>query len=478
MILDTGASDHISGNKGLLSSLTFPSSLPTITLANGSQTIAKGIGSVCPLPSFPLTSVLYVPNFPFNLISISKLTCDLHCVLTFSHNSITLQDRSTGKTIGIEHKSQGLFHLSSPLCSTACTSTEAPLLLHNRLGHPSLSKFRQLVSHFSSLSSLGCESCQLGKHTYVLFQKRLDPRTKSPFELIHIGVWGPSRSISTLEFRYFVTFIDDYSRCTWLFLMKTRAELFSIFQKFHAEICTQFNTSIRILRSDNAKEYFSTSFSSFMSSHGILHQSFCAYTPQHNGVVERKNRHLVETARTLLLHHKVSQRFWRDAILVACYLINRMPSSVLHDQIPHSILLPTQLLFYLPPRVFGCVCFVHILTPGQDKLSAKATKCVFLGYSRLQRGYRCYSPDTNRYFISTDVTFFEDSSFFSSAVHPSVPNVLFIPLVLPSPDFPSPPTDVVTRPLQVYTRCPRPPTGPRVDISYAAVISCSGSATV
>ena len=214
-----------------------------------------------------------------------------------------------GKTIGIGHESQGLFHLSSPLCSTASTSTEAPLLLHSRLGHPCLFNFQKLVPHFSSLSSLECESCHLGKHTLVLFLKRLDPRTKSLFELIHTDVWGPSRSTFTLGFRYFVTFIDDYSRCTWLFLMKTRVELFSIFQKFHAEIRTQFNTSIRILRSDNAKEYFSTPFSSFTSSHGILHQSSCAYTPQQNGVAERKNRHLVETTRTLLLHHKDPQCF-------------------------------------------------------------------------------------------------------------------------------------------------------------------------
>ena len=143
-----------------------------------------------------------------------------------------------------------------------------------------------------------------------------------------------------------------------------------------------------------------------------------------------------------------------------------MPSTILHDQIPHSILLPTQPLFYLPPCVFGCVCFVHILTLGQDKLSAKATKCLFLGYSRLQRGYRCYSPDTNCYFISVDVTFFEGSSLFSSTVRPSAPNVLSISLVLPSPNFPSPPTSVVTRPLQVYTRRPHPPTGPRVDSSF------------
>ena len=133
-----------------------------------------------------------------------------------------------------------------------------------------------------------------------------------------------------------------------------------------------------------------------MSSHEILHQSSCAYTPQQNGVVEPKNHYLVETAHTLLLHHKVPQRFWGGAIFATCYLINRMPSSVFHDQIPHSILFPNQPLFCLPPRVFGCVYFVHILTHEQDKLSAKATKCAFLGYSRLQRGYRCYYTDTNR----------------------------------------------------------------------------------
>ena len=113
--------------------------------------------------------------------------------------------------------------------------------------------------------------------------------------------------------------------------MKPRVELFSIFQKFHAEIRTQFNTYIHILRSDNGKEYLSMPFSYFMSSHGILYQSACAYTPQQNGVAEHKNRHLVETTCTLLLHHKVPQRFWGDPSLATCYLINRMPCSVLHD---------------------------------------------------------------------------------------------------------------------------------------------------
>ena len=100
--------------------------------------------------------------------------------------------------------------------------------------------------------------------------------------------------------------------------MKSRTELFSMFQKFFAEIRNQFHTSFRILRSDNALEYFSAPFSTFLSSYGILHQSSCAYPPQQNGVTERKNRHLVETTRTLLIHHTVPQRFWGDAILTAC----------------------------------------------------------------------------------------------------------------------------------------------------------------
>ncbi|RVW96915.1 Retrovirus-related Pol polyprotein from transposon TNT 1-94 [Vitis vinifera] len=126
-----------------------------------------------------------------------------------------------------------------------------------------------------------------------------------------------------------------------------------------------------------------------------------------------------------------------------------MPSSVLHDQIPHFLLFPDQPLYFLPPRVFGCTCFVHILTPGQDKLSAKAMKCLFLGYSRLQKGYRCYSLETHRYFISADVTFFEDSPFFSTTFE-SLPVSEVLPILIVSPPDAMPP-----RPLQVYHRRPR-----------------------
>ena len=139
-----------------------------------------------------------------------------------------------------------------------------------------------------------------------------------------------------------------------------------------------------------------------------------------------------------------------------------MSSFVLHDQIPHSVLLINLSFDSLLVSLVVFVLFIFSLL-GKTNSQPKP-QSVFLGYSRLQRGYCCYYLDTNRYFIFADVNFFEDSPF-SSAAHPSVPDVLSIPLVLPSPDFPSPPTDVMTRPLQVYTRRPRPPTRPRVDSS-------------
>ncbi|WJZ95384.1 hypothetical protein VitviT2T_014158 [Vitis vinifera] len=119
--------------------------------------------------------------------------------------------------IDIGCESQGLYHLNSDSSPAVCISTNSPLLIHSRLGHPSPSKFQKMVPRFSTLLSLSCESCELGKHTRVSFPKRLNNRAKSLFELVHTDVWGPCWTVSTLGFQYFVTFIDDYSQCTWLF---------------------------------------------------------------------------------------------------------------------------------------------------------------------------------------------------------------------------------------------------------------------
>ena len=156
-ILDFGASVYISNNKDLLSSLITTSILPIVTLANNSQTTAKGIGLAHPLPSLPLTSILYTPKCRFNLISHMKLTSSLNYLIIFSVKFVILQDQGTRTTICIGREYQGLYHHNSPSSLTACLSIDATLLVYIHTGHPNLSKFQKIVSCYSTLSSLKCE---------------------------------------------------------------------------------------------------------------------------------------------------------------------------------------------------------------------------------------------------------------------------------------------------------------------------------
>ena len=198
------------------------------------------------------------------------------------------------------------------------------------MGHPSLSLLKNLYPQFSSLSSLNYESCQYAKLHRVHLSPKVNKRASAPFELVHSNVWGPCPVLSSTRFKYFVTFVHDFSRVTWLYLMKSSYELFSHFSAFCAEIQTQFHVTVQTLRSDNAKEYLLKPFQSFMLQHGIFHQTSCVDTPSHNGVVERNNRYLLETARALLFQMNIPKHFWADAISITCFFINRMPSSILN----------------------------------------------------------------------------------------------------------------------------------------------------
>ena len=166
-------------------------------------------------------------------------------------------------------------------------------------------------------------------------------------------------------------------------------------------IQTQFQKKIQVLRTDNATDYFNSILGDYLVNEGIVHQSSCVNTPQQNGIAERKNRHLLDVARSLMFSTNVPKCFWGEAVLTAAYLINRMPSSVLNFQTPCQVLLSsypnTRLLTNIPPRVFGCTAFVHIY--NQSKLDPKSLKCVFIGYSPTQKGYKCYSLSLGSFII-------------------------------------------------------------------------------
>ncbi|CAL9000930.1 unnamed protein product [Prunus brigantina] len=178
---------------------------------------------------------------------------------------------------------------------------------------------------------------------------------------------------------------------------------------------TQFSTKIQFLRSDNGGEYVNHDFVSFFQDNGLLHETTCPYTPQQNGVAERKNRHILETARSILIEAHMPKMFWSDAILYAVYLLNRMPSSVHGYKTPLDVLTlthPLPSVLTLHPRIFGCIAYVHILKHLRSKLDPCALKCVFVGFSPYSKGYRCYHPPTKRTYVTMDVTFSELSMYF------------------------------------------------------------------
>ncbi|RVX04964.1 Retrovirus-related Pol polyprotein from transposon TNT 1-94 [Vitis vinifera] len=154
----------------------------------------------------------------------------------------------------------------------------------------------------------------------------------------------------------------------------------------------------------------------FLAQEGIVHLSSCVDTPQQNGIAERKNRHLLEVARSLMFSMNVPKLFWGQAVLTAAYLINRMPSRVLKFQTPCQTLLKsfptTRLISTIPPKIFGCSVFVHINQQHRSKLDPRSLKCIFLGYSSNQKGYKCYSPVTRKFYNSMDVTFFETQPYY------------------------------------------------------------------
>ena len=138
---------------------------------------------------------------------------------------------------------------------------------------------------------------------------RSNKRASAPFELVHSDVWHPCPVMSPTRFKYFATFVDDFSRIACLYLMKSHSELFSHFSALCSKIQTQFHVLVQTLRNDNAKEYLSKPFQSFMLQRGIFHQTSCVDTPSHNEVAERKNRHLLETVRALLFQMHVPKHF-------------------------------------------------------------------------------------------------------------------------------------------------------------------------
>ena len=292
---------------------------------------------------------------------------------------------------------------------------------YSRLGHPSSLIFRKVISgnHIAvqGASSVGffCSDCAIAKNHKLPF-KATSSSTSHSLALLHCDVWGPAPVTSVSGFSYYLLIVDDHTKYSWVFPLKAKSEVYSTFVNFKTYVENAVGNKIKVLRSDSGGEFVSSLFQAFLKQHGILHQFSCPHTPEQNGSAERKHRHLVETARTLLVASHVPHIYWIEAISTALYLINRMPIS-------GRLGSPWELLFHTSPdysrlKVFGCSCFPWLKPYVSSKLDGKSKECVFLGYSLHHKGYRCLDHLTGRVYISRHVLFNETSFPFSQVRTP------------------------------------------------------------
>ena len=310
---------------------------------------------------------------------------------------------------------------SSNKCSTQSNDKSKSIdecdIWHQRLGHPSVKVLSQILSfvhgNTKSIKNLSfCSACKLGKMHQDQFPLS-QTKTFEPFELVYSDVWGPSHVQSIEGYRYYLHFIDDFTRFTWIFPLKLKSECLKVFTQFNAFVERQFNLKIKCLQTDWGGEF--RSLLPILSSLGIHFRHPCPFIHQQNGKAERKHQHIVETGLTLLAQANLPFKFWFDAFVSAVFLINRLPTATLGHKSPFEC------LFHNTPdykffKVFGCACYPFLRPYNAHKLQFRTSKCLFLGYSPSHKGYRCLHP-SGRLYIAKTVHFNESEFPYQSLFH-------------------------------------------------------------
>ncbi|KAM2397176.1 hypothetical protein ACFXTH_034006 [Malus domestica] len=404
-----------------------------------------------------------------NLLSAFQFLRDNYCSSTLDSNRSVAKDHSTAKTLLRGSVKDGFYPLQSSTSNRSFSGNVPPSLTasafvsikalvkiwHSRLGHHSSPIFRKVLSR-NKLAVQGASSVEFFCSDYAIAKnhklpfKAASSSASHSFALLHCDVWGPAPILSVSGFRYYLLIVDDHTKYSWFFPLKAKYGVYSTFVTFKTYVENTVGNKIKAIRSDLGGEFVSSSFQAFLQLHGISHQLSCPHTPEQNGCVERKHRHLVETARTLLVASHVPKKYWVEAISTALYLINRLPISGL-------LCSPWELLFhtsqdYTRLKIFGCSCYPWLKPYVSSKLEGKSKECVFLDYSLQHKGYRYLDLLTDRVYISRHVLFNEKSFPFSQD-HTSQ--------FLPSP-VPVPPIIDLHFPLSSSSHSPTPPPHPLV----------------
>ncbi|GJY52425.1 putative RNA-directed DNA polymerase [Tanacetum coccineum] len=415
-IIDSGANQHITNStKNMFNIVDVTELKLTVGHPNGTLAQITHVGSLRLNNDVVLFDVLVVPEYCVSLLSVHKLIKDSKLVVMFDEYKCLIQDLKKGRVLGTGSEFGGLYVFDGDSMSVLCKSNlmffvchVSKDVWHNRLGHPANQVLLLLKRSLNLNHESPCEVCHKAKQIREPFPLS---KNKSTFfgQLIHLDVWGPYRVVSREGFRYFLTIVDDYSRSVWVYMLKSKDEVFSMFVSFYNLVLTQFDKKIKTIRSDNGTEFLNNKMSTFLDTMGVLHQTTVAYTPQHNGIAERKHRHLLNVARSLMFQGGIPLSFWPESVLTVVYLINRLPSSVLNGKSPFYLVYGREPnLSHL--RSFRCLCYASIVK-GSDKFSSRSEKCVLIGYAGGKKAYKLFSLESRNVLYSRDVKFYETVFF-------------------------------------------------------------------
>ena len=375
--IDTGATRHVCSDKMMFSTFEPIETGEKVFMRNSATSDIKGQGKVVLKMTYrkelTLTNVLYVPEIRKNLVSGSLLNSH-GFRLVFESDKFVLS--KSGMYVGKWYMSGGIWKLNVMTiiksemnkASSSAYILESSNLWHGRLGHVNNDTLRKLINlnhipTFQIDAKHKCETCVEAKLTRSSFQSI--ERHTEPLDLIHNDICDLKLVETRGGNKYFITFVDDSTKYCYVYLLKSKGEAIENFVLYKKEVENQLEKKIKVLRSDRGREYESP-FVDLCAQHGIIHETTAPYSPQSNGVVERKNRTLKEMMNAMLISSGPPQNMWGEAILSANYLLNKVPKKKA-EKTPYELwkgIKPS----YKYLRVWGCLAKVAVPPPKKVRI--------------------------------------------------------------------------------------------------------------
>ncbi|KAJ9535875.1 hypothetical protein OSB04_un000963 [Centaurea solstitialis] len=426
--MDSGCSKHMTGRKELLANFKQKYG-GNVRFGNKLSAPIMGYGDILH-HKITINKVAYVEGLSHNLLNIGKF-CDKKlevnfretrcCVRTYDGQEL-IEGTRRSNLYTVNFRKQRPF---TEVCLLSKATFNQNVLWHRRLSHLNYATINQLAKTGLFTKEQLCSACEMGKIKKSSHKLKVEHNTSKPLQLLHLDLCRPMRVQSINGRKYVLVIVDDFSRYTWVNFLRSKDGASDIIISFIRNVHVRLQLPVQVIRTDNGTEFKNRKLDSFRDSVGITHTFSAARTPQQNGVVERKNRTLVEAARTMLTFSKLPLHFWAEAVASACFTQNRSLITKRFMKTPYELVYnrPPSIKFF---RVFGCECYVKNDKDNLDKFSPKGDEGVFIGYAKDSPSYRVYKKKTRCVVESTNVDFEEgiEEDSTPAPVTPGISGVL------------------------------------------------------